>query len=78
MFNFLWRNRRNANEIAIGQKYRRRDVPLVVWEVSSIFTGTDGIAYVSVFRTDDATMRKTLAKSALENTENYILLNKTS
>jgi hypothetical protein len=70
MFSVL-RRRRRAPEIAVGARYFRRDAPHIVWEVYSLFIGTDGMAYAGIFCTSDATRRKTVSQSVLEHDGQY-------
>ena len=70
MFSVL-RRRRRAPEIAVGARYFRRDAPNIVWEVYSLFVGTDGVAYAGIFCTSDATRRKTVSQSVLEHDGQY-------
>ena len=70
MFSVL-RRRRRAPEIAVGARYFRRDAPNIVWEVYSLFVGTDGMAYAGIFCTSDATRRKTVSQSVLEHDGQY-------
>ena len=48
MFSVL-RRRRRAAEISVGARYCRRDTPNLIWEVYSLFTGTDGMSYAGIF-----------------------------
>ena len=70
MFSVLRRRRRTA-EISIGARYCRRDAPHIVWEVYSLFVGTDGMSYAGIFSTSDATRRKTVSQSVLEHDGQY-------
>ena len=70
MFSVL-RRRRRAPEIAVGARYFRRDTPNIVWEVYSLFIGTDGMAYAGIFCTSDTTRRKTVSQSVLEHDGQY-------
>jgi hypothetical protein len=70
MFSVL-RRRRRTPEIAVGARYFRRDAPNIVWEVYSLFVGTDGVAYAGIFCTSDATRRKTVSQSVLEHDGQY-------
>lgn len=63
--------RKRDSEVAVGQRYRKSDAPLIVWEVVSLFTGTDGMPYAGIVRADDRTMRKTVAAAALERGPQY-------
>jgi len=58
--------RRPAGEVTVGNRYYRRETPGIVWEVQSLFTGKDGVAYAGLFCTSDPTLRKTLSQSALQ------------
>jgi len=70
MFSALARGRR-SNGVAVGQRYRKRDAPRVVWEVSALFRGTDGVPYARMFRVDDPSMLKTVAQAMLERSLHY-------
>ncbi len=63
--------RKRDAEIAVGQRYRKRDAQLIVWEVTTLFVGTDGMPYAGIVRVDDHTMRKTVASAALERGPQY-------
>lgn len=70
MFSVL-RRRRRIPEIAVGARYFRRDAPTIIWEVYSLFVGTDGMPYAGIFCTSDATRRKTVSQSVLEHDGQY-------
>lgn len=70
MFSVLRRRRRVA-EISVGARYCRRDAPHIVWEVYSLFVGTDGMPYAGIFYTLDPTRRKTVSQSVLEHDGQY-------
>jgi hypothetical protein len=70
MFSVLRRRRRIA-EISVGARYCRRDAPHIVWEVYSLFVGTDGMPYAGIFCTSDPTRRKTVSQSVLEHDGQY-------
>lgn len=63
--------RKRDSEVAVGQRYRKRDAQLIVWEVISVFVGTDGMPYAGIVRVDDRTMRKTVASGALSGNTQY-------
>jgi hypothetical protein len=63
--------RKRDSEVAVGQRYRKRDAQLIVWEVISVFVGTDGMPYAGIVRVDDRTMRKTVASAALSGGTQY-------
>lgn len=63
--------RKRDSEVAVGQQYRKSDALLIVWEVTSVFVGTDGMPYAAIVRLDDHTMRKTVACAALERGTQY-------
>jgi hypothetical protein len=63
--------RKRDSEVAVGQQYRKSDALLIVWEVTSVFVGTDGMPYAAIVRVDDHTMRKTVASAALERGTQY-------
>ena len=63
--------RKRDSDVEVGQRYRKRDAPLIVWEVTSVFIGTDGMPYAAIVRADDHTMRKTVASAALERGTQY-------
>jgi hypothetical protein len=64
---FALTRRGRPGKAAIGQRYRKRDAPLAVWEVSALFTGTDGVPYARLFRFDVPSMLKTVARATLES-----------
>lgn len=70
MLSALIRRKRDS-EVAVGQRYRKRDAQLIVWEVVSVFVGTDGMPYAGIVRVDDRTMRKTVAVAALAGGTQY-------
>jgi len=70
MFSVL-RRRRRAPEISVGARYCRRDAPNIVWEVYSLFVGTDGMPYAGIFCVSDPTRRKTVSRSVLEHDGQY-------
>ena len=70
MFGTLSKRKKSA-EVAVGQRYRKRDAPRIVWEVDSVFDGVDGVPYAAMFRVDDPTMRKTVARTSLEKGAQY-------
>jgi len=70
MFSVL-RRRRRAAEISVGARYCRRDTPNLIWEVYSLFTGTDGMSYAGIFFVSDPTRRKTVSRSVLEHDLQY-------
>jgi hypothetical protein len=70
MFSVL--RRRRSPEIAVGARYRRRDAPHIVWEVYSLFVGTDGLPYAGIFCLSDTTRRKTVSRSVLEHDDQYL------
>jgi len=55
----------------VGARYCRRDTPNLVWEVYSLFTGTDGMSYAGIFFVSDPTRRKTVSRSVLEHDGQY-------
>ena len=71
MFSVL-RRRRRAPEISVGARYCRRDASNIVWEVYSLFTGTDGMPYAGIFCISDPTRRKTVSRSVLEHDGQYV------
>jgi hypothetical protein len=48
-----------------GQRFFTRDMPHVMWEVTKIYEGTDGVAYVQLRNVDDPSRLKTVSVSAL-------------
>jgi len=60
------------DEIMIGQRYRKQGVAWVIWEVATLFEGTDGMDYVQLVRVDDRTMRKTVSCDAVEHGTDFI------
>ena len=67
-------NRGGDDEIAVGQRFQKQGVPWVIWEVSSLFEGTDGMPYVQMMRVDDRTNRKTVSRTVLERETDYVRL----
>lgn len=70
MFAPLSKARRDT-DIAAGQRFRKCDAPRVVWQVDSLFDGVDGVPYAAIFRIDDPSMRKTVARASLERGGQY-------
>ena len=64
------------DEIVIGQRYRKQGAAWVIWEVASLFEGTDGMAYVQLVRVDDRTMRKTVSRDAVEHGTDFVRLDR--
>jgi hypothetical protein len=73
MFSALTKRKRQS-KVSVGQRYQKRDAPLVVWEVISLFRGTDGMPYAAMLRVDDPTMQKTVAQAILERGLHYTLV----
>lgn len=67
-----WASQRVQPEVSVGQRYQKRDAAWVVWEVSMLTTGTDGVAYAQLVRVDDRTMRKTVSRSTIERGIEYV------
>jgi hypothetical protein len=61
-----------ADEIVVGQRYGKQGAPWVVWEVASLFEGSDGMEYVQLVRVDDRTMRKTVSRAAVEHGSDFV------
>src|SRR3546814_9263599 len=40
--------RKRDSEVAVGQQYRKSDALLIVWEVKSVFVGTEGMPYAVI------------------------------
>lgn len=59
------RNRGKNVDVTIGQRFRKADAPLIVWEVASMFDGTDGVPYAGIICIADPSQRKTVAQEAL-------------
>jgi len=59
-------------DINIGQRFRKAEASRIIWEVASIFRGTDGKPYAHLIRIDDMTMRKTVALAALTESNQYL------
>ena len=55
----------------VGTRYRRRDVPYIVWEVVSQYAGADGLPYVVLRNVSDRTWHKTLSQIELEGGGQY-------
>ena len=64
--------RHRGLEINVGQRFRKAEAARIVWEVASIFRGTDGKPYAQLIRIDDMTMRKTVAVTALTDSNQYL------
>ena len=73
MFSALTKRKRQS-KVSVGQRYQKRDAPLVVWEVTSLFRGTDGMPYASMIRVDEPSMQKTVAQAILERGLHYALV----
>ena len=58
-------------EIAPGQRFQKPGVPWMVWEVTGLFEGNDGMIYVQLVRADDRSMRKTVSREVLERGVDY-------
>ena len=63
--------RKDKPEVSIGSRYRRKGMPLVVWEVLAVFLGVDGRQHAMMFNVDDPTWRKTISRAEIENTALY-------
>ncbi len=68
----VFSGRRTGSDMAVGNKFKKRDAPWVVWEVSMLTTGTDGTPYVQLTRVGDHTMRKTVSRATLERGLEYV------
>jgi hypothetical protein len=64
--------RRRQPAIDIGQRFRKAEAANIVWQVTSVFEGIDGKPYAQLVRTDDVSMRKTVALSALAQNLQYV------
>ena len=64
--------RRRQPAIDIGQRFRKAEAANIVWQVTSVFEGIDGKPYAQLVRTDDVSMRKTVALSALTQNLQYV------
>ncbi len=64
--------RRPLQAIDVGQRFRKAEAASIVWQVSSVFEGVDGMRYARLVRTDDGSMRKTVALSALAESIDYL------
>ena len=64
--------RRRQPAIDIGQRFRKAEAANIVWQVTSVFEGIDGKPYAQLVRTDDGSMRKTVALSALTQNLQYV------
>ena len=64
--------RRRLPAIDVGQRFRKAEAAGIVWQVSSVFQGIDGKSYARLVRTDDESMRKTVALSALARDGHYL------
>ena len=59
------------NPSEVGTRYRRRDVPYIVWEVVSQYAGVDGLPHVVLRNVSDRTWQKTLSQNELERGGQY-------
>jgi hypothetical protein len=59
------------NPSEVGTRYRRRDVPYIVWEVVSQYAGVDGLPYVVLRNVSERTWQKTLSQNELERGGQY-------
>ncbi len=48
-----------------GQRFFARDMPRMIWEVTKVYEGTDGVPYVQLRNVDDPSRLKTVSVSAL-------------
>jgi hypothetical protein len=64
--------RRAGSDIAVGHKFKKRDAPWVIWEVSLLKTGPDGTAYAQLMGVGDHTLRKTVSRATLESGIEYV------
>lgn len=60
--------------ISIGQCFRKKDAPRLIWEVSSLFRGEDGHDYAQMVLCHDKTVSKTLALTALARGDQFVVL----
>ncbi len=66
----LFRHRKTP-PVSVGARYRSGETPPIVWEVASLFLGIDGTPYAQIIHVGDASRRKTLAQSVLEQGTQY-------
>ena len=60
-----------ATLVQSGQRYIARDARSVVWEVSRVFTGRDGVEYAELRSVRDRTRTKSISCAALERRADY-------
>jgi hypothetical protein len=68
------RSRAREQSVAVGQRYRKSDAPLIVWEVAQTFDGSDGVPYAALICLHDRSHRKTVAADALRRGQQYQLM----
>lgn len=68
------RSKSRDQSVAVGQRYRKSDAPLIVWEVAQTFNGSDGVSYAALICMHDRSHRKTVAVEALRRGQQYQLL----
>jgi hypothetical protein len=65
------KNRNREEVVAVGERYRKIDAPLIVWEVMQTFRGPDGVPYALLVSVGDRSQRKTVAQDALRRGSQY-------
>jgi hypothetical protein len=65
---------RSRKSARLGSRYRSRDAPHIMWEVSGQYTGIDGRSYVVLTNLSDPTWRKTMSEHELERGGHYVRL----
>lgn len=54
-------------DIALGQRFKKNDLPYVTWEVSAIHRYPDALLYARLRRVDDRATVKTLSCTTLQD-----------
>ena len=68
----MFAKNRNREEVAaVGERYRKIDAALIVWEVTQTFRGPDGVPYALLVNVNDRSQRKTVAQDALRRGIQY-------
>lgn len=62
---------RSQKPSGVGTRYRRRDVPYIVWEVIAQYEGVDGLLHIVLRNLSDGTWQKTLSQIELEDGGQY-------
>jgi hypothetical protein len=65
------KNRNREEVVAVGERYRKIDAALIIWEVTQTFRGPDGFPYAMLVNVNDRSQRKTVAQDALRRGIQY-------